>query len=212
MGYFGSTHTATVAEKHDGFFECAFCGLKKGARARALGTASAESPFFLNQSGARDRAASDASAEAIAHAELMLLLVPCPGCGRRNAEASRAFIRATISKCAMIAVACIALAVFFVALDLTTPATFAGVVALVAPIVHASVRQHTWYAASAGAVEFFEGEAPDRPFTGKPCAVCEKKLLTIAEGERCRLCGVALHLKKCRKKHAREKHDGETGT
>lgn len=211
MAYFGSSQTATVADKHDGIFECASCGLKKGARARALGTHTAQSPYFLNESGAANRAVAEAQSEAAANAQLAFLLVPCPSCGERNPTAERAFIRSTITRCAMITGGALALCVFFAMLGLEMPSVIAGATALLGPIPHALMRRKAWREA-ADAVEFFEGEAPDRPFVGKPCVICAKKLVTMSEGTRCRLCGVALHLEKCWKRHARDAHAGETGT
>lgn len=69
-------------------------------------------------------------------------------------------------------------------------------------------RKRTWDSAE-HMVVFFEGEAPDRPFTGKPCVVCNKRILTIEDGHRCKVCGVALHRKKCKKAHRTAKHPSE---
>ena len=204
-------HTATVAGKHDGVFECAYCGLKKGARARALGTGTGQNPYLLNERGARERATSNALDDATSSAEERLLIVPCPSCGKRNEAAARAFVRSTVNRCALIACGGIALSIFFGALGLGLVSIVAGVFALLGPLPHAIVQRSTWRRA-AQSVEFFDGEAPDRPVSSKPCAVCGEKLVTEREGLRCRLCGVALHRKKCRKRHAHDAHAGETGT
>jgi hypothetical protein len=211
VAYFGSQHGATAEGKFDGIFRCRSCGLEKGARARALGTGSGHSPFYLNEAGARGRAIENAASDAAFNAEVLLELVPCPSCGERDAAASRGFIRASVSRGALIVALAGGLGTFFLALGLLYPAVVAFVAATLGPLLYALLRRNIWRAA-VDAVEFFDGEAPDRPITGKPCVVCANKLVTRDEGLRCRLCGVALHRKKCWKKHARDVHEGETGT
>jgi predicted RNA-binding Zn-ribbon protein involved in translation (DUF1610 family) len=211
VAYFGSSHTATVAEKADALFECTTCGLKKMARARALGVGAGTSPYFLDEGGATNRAMASASADAESNAELLLMLVPCPQCGARNPKGVSEFKKNTIKTTGMIVTGTLALAIFFAALGLQLAMAAALIGTFLGPLPYLIKRRNAWNDAGA-AVTFFEGEPPDSPYLGKPCVVCTKKLLTKDDGFRCRLCGAAVHRKKCRKKHAAEKHDGETGT
>jgi hypothetical protein len=208
MAYFGSRHTATAIEKFDASFRCEACGIERGARAVASGTGSAASPYFIDEGGARDRASEEAYSNALEAAQVYLLIVPCPVCGKRNRGPAKEFVRT--SWIASIAIAAVGMVIGGMSLSAGSPVTglVVGSVALLGSALYGFVRKRTWDQAE-HMVVFFEGEAPDRPYTGKQCSVCNKRIMTIEDGLRCAVCGVALHRKKCKKAHRLAKHPSD---
>lgn len=208
MAYFGSRHTATAEEKHDALFRCASCGIERHARARGTGVGTARSPYFLDEAGARGRAEEDAYSSAVEAAELALQIVPCPVCGKRNPVPAKAYLRTSWSTGILIFGSLSALGGVLALSGVGIAGAASLVVGMVFGGLYALGRKKAWDNA-VHVVEFFEGEAPDSPFLGKPCGQCTKKLFTIDEGTRCKHCGVPLHRKKCKKAHRLEKHPSD---
>lgn len=202
MDYFGGIHRQTSSAKEDERFVCGSCGTRRVARANVTDTAIAHSPFYLGMGSAETRAAVTAQANASNLAVELLAIVPCPVCGVRRPKEARTFVRASIANGVSLALAFLVVMFGFVWAGLAPLAVVAGVGAVFAPAGYALFRAQLWRRA-ASAVVFFEGQAPDAPFTGKRCAVCEERIVLASQGLRCWTCGVPVHGNKCRKRHER---------
>lgn len=202
MDYFGGIHRHTTSAKEDERFVCESCGTRRVARAHVTETAIAHSPFFLGVGSGDTRAAVTAQANASNLAVVMLAIVPCPVCGVRRPKETRAFVRTSVTNGGLLALAFLVVTLGFVWMGLAPLAVVTGVGALLAPVGYLLFRRRVWREA-ARAVVFFEGQAPDAPFTGKPCAVCEKRIVLASQGLRCWTCGAPVHGNKCRKRHER---------
>lgn len=88
--YVGRKHTATITTKAILPFRCTFCRKESQALVVGVGQGQGNSPYFLDESGAKDRAKSSAERAAEENAQLTLSLAACPKCGRRDESVARA--------------------------------------------------------------------------------------------------------------------------
>jgi hypothetical protein len=88
--YVGRKHTSTVTLKTVLPFRCASCAHEAQALVVGVGQGQGNSPYFLDESGAKERAASSADSAARENATLTLKLAACPKCGARDEAAVRA--------------------------------------------------------------------------------------------------------------------------
>ena len=80
--YVGKKYTATHTKAFDLVFECP-CGFSSDAQVVGVGQGAGNSPYFLDEGGARERAQSSAVAAAGKNAEETVRLAPCPRCHKR---------------------------------------------------------------------------------------------------------------------------------
>ena len=196
--YVGRLHTGHAEETLDVEYHCRWCGHRQWARARAAGVAAKASHYMINDARARDRAAVDAVSDAMDIAAASLAHVPCPKCGKRNAE------RDALSPLVVIAGPLALGGALGFALGATLGAELGALAGAAVGAVSVWARKTRAANASMGVV-FFEGEPPDRPFVGQRCKVCDKQVVTAEDGGRCQRCGAALH-HRCSDKHAKRKH------
>lgn len=84
--YVGRRHTATVTAKTLLPYSCPNCRHEAFALVTGVGQGQGQSPYFLDESGAKERAGSQAEASARENAELTLSLARCPSCQRIDAN------------------------------------------------------------------------------------------------------------------------------
>jgi hypothetical protein len=82
--YVGRKFTATAKAVGERDFVCASCGFKARARVVGVGQGAGNSPYFLDEQGAKDRAHRSAGHEAEKNIDETLGLCPCPECGHRS--------------------------------------------------------------------------------------------------------------------------------
>ena len=87
--YVGKRHSATVTLSEVRDFTCTKCTYKTQALVSASGRGHGNSPFFLDDSGASERAMSSAEKDARENLAETLRLATCPTCHRRNEAAVR---------------------------------------------------------------------------------------------------------------------------
>src|SRR4051812_31928236 len=87
--YVGRRHSAKVTLREVLDFTCAKCTHKTQALVTASGTGQGNSPFFLDDSGAQERAMSSADEDAREKLAETLRLATCPKCHARNEAAVR---------------------------------------------------------------------------------------------------------------------------
>lgn len=73
-------------------FSCRTCGLTREAIVKGIGVGIGNSPYFMDNEGARRRAADKASANSEKSIRLNLRLARCPQCGSRDGQALLQFI------------------------------------------------------------------------------------------------------------------------
>jgi hypothetical protein len=90
--YVGRRHTVTVTSKQLLPYACPFPDCKHEAVALVVGVGQGEgnSPYFLDETGAKERASQKGSHAADENARLTLRLARCPRCKRRDDTALRA--------------------------------------------------------------------------------------------------------------------------
>lgn len=88
--YVGRRHTSTVTLKKVLPFRCKRCSHATHALVVGVGQGQGNSAYFLDESGAKERAATAGNKAAEQNAELTLKLATCPKCGERDADALRA--------------------------------------------------------------------------------------------------------------------------
>lgn len=88
--YVGRRHTSTVTLKRVLPFQCPHCAHAAKALVIGIGQGQGNSPYFLDESGAKERASSAGERAAQENAELTLKLAVCPKCGTRDDAAVRA--------------------------------------------------------------------------------------------------------------------------
>lgn len=192
--YIGERHSAETRETIDVEYRCRWCGLAKWARSSARGVGMARSPSFVDREGARDRAATSATSDALDIAEAALANVKCPGCGKTNAEKN------ATSPVVMVAGPLLVGALAGVWLF---GGVGGGIGALVGALLGMAgiLSRRTRAEAAAAGVVFFEGEPRDCPVIGKRCKDCDRQIVTAQDGTRCPVCGVPLHHESCGAKH-----------
>jgi hypothetical protein len=82
--YVGRKHTATVTKPALLPYTCSRCNHEAFALVTGVGQGAGQSPFFLDENGAQQRATSEAEEAAKANAELTLALARCPSCQTRD--------------------------------------------------------------------------------------------------------------------------------
>ena len=87
--YFGRRHSAKITLREVLRFNCKSCGYTADAAVEATGRGQGNSPFFLDESGAEDRAVSSAEEDARNNLVDTLRLATCPKCHKRDAGAVR---------------------------------------------------------------------------------------------------------------------------
>jgi hypothetical protein len=85
--YVGNKHTATVTARTELMFRCVHCAAESSALVVGVGQGAGNSAFFLDESGAKERARDSAGSAAERNALLTLDLAACPACGKRNESA-----------------------------------------------------------------------------------------------------------------------------
>jgi transcription elongation factor Elf1 len=95
--YVGRRHSATVTTKQILPFTCPSCRHEALAIAVGVGQGDGQSPFMLDEDGAKDRAASRAARSARDNARLTLSLAACPRCKKRDERAVSAVKRKAIA-------------------------------------------------------------------------------------------------------------------
>lgn len=87
--YVGRNHTATITTRNVLSFDCVHCRQRASAIVIGVGQGRGHSPFMLDDSGAKDRAASSAEVNSRENAEQLLKLARCPNCHERDEGAVR---------------------------------------------------------------------------------------------------------------------------
>lgn len=103
--YVGKSHTATITSRGVRTFVCPSCAHEALAVVVGVGQGAGQSPFFLDEEGAKERASREGTKNAEENAALTLALARCPKCfardeGKLTAEKAKAIAGA---------VACIAI-------------------------------------------------------------------------------------------------------
>lgn len=88
--YVGRKHTVTATTQKLFPFTCAFCKHEAFALVTGVGQGAGNSPYFLDEGGAKERASSQANENALENAEATLKLARCPSCFQRDEGAVRA--------------------------------------------------------------------------------------------------------------------------
>lgn len=86
MFYFGRRYTATVRGWKRKLVTCEYCGRAYDYKVSCEATGSAESPYYLNNEGASERAQTRAQARLNSKLESAVEAVPCPQCGHFQAD------------------------------------------------------------------------------------------------------------------------------
>ncbi len=200
--YVGGRHDAATTETIDVEFRCRACGHERWVRASARGHGTAGSPGFVNMQGARDRAVTAASRDALDVAEASLAYVKCPACGRTNAEKN------ATSPVVLLAGPVLMLGLVGFVYGRETGAVVGAAIGLVVGVAGIWLRRVRAQAA-ASTVQFFDGEPRDRPFVGKRCRICDRQIVTAQDGLRCNECGAPVHRDGCADRHAAAAHASE---
>jgi hypothetical protein len=103
--YVGRQHTVTATAKTVLPFRCVHCGHSARALVVGVGQGAGNSPYFLDEQGAKGRARSKAEEAAHENAELTVRLAECPKCGKTDGSA----LSSLKGKAAAGAIACIVL-------------------------------------------------------------------------------------------------------
>ena len=82
--YVGRRHQATITKPSLHPYTCQTCKHEAFALVTGVGQGVGQSPYFLDESGAKARASFEAETNAQANAELSLGLARCPSCMRRD--------------------------------------------------------------------------------------------------------------------------------
>ncbi|GEM_PF-6865836 len=82
--YIGNQHTSTVTLSRVVDFSCSNCGHQEKALVTGVGQGQGNSAYFLDESGAKDRAATGANKKALKNVGQTLKLAKCPNCGMRH--------------------------------------------------------------------------------------------------------------------------------
>ena len=82
--YIGNKHTATTTTSRILDFSCSNCGHKEKVLVTGVGQGQGNSAYFLDESGAKDRAAEGANKKALKNVHQTLKMAKCPNCGMRN--------------------------------------------------------------------------------------------------------------------------------
>ena len=114
--YVGNQHTATVEKLIPLDFSCRSCGHEQTAIVWSWGQGAGNSAYFLDEEGAKGRAAASAGVQAHKNAEKMLALASCPACfvpddealGRHKTKKTLAYL-ALVAGCGLLALVLAAL-------------------------------------------------------------------------------------------------------
>lgn len=82
--YVGKSHTATITSRGVRTFVCPSCSHEALAVVVGVGQGAGQSPFFLDEEGAKDRASREGAKNAEENAALTLALARCPKCFVRD--------------------------------------------------------------------------------------------------------------------------------
>lgn len=82
--YVGKKYTATKVEHRALEYHCKHCDHTVDVVVAGVGMGQGQSPYFLDNQGAAERAGERAAEDAVKNAELTLKLWPCPRCGKRD--------------------------------------------------------------------------------------------------------------------------------
>ncbi len=107
--YVGRKHTATVTKPALLTYTCSRCNHEAFALVTGVGQGAGQSPFFLDENGAKQRASSEAEDAAKANADLTLGLARCPSCQTRDESKHTALKGKAVAG----SVACLVLFPFF---------------------------------------------------------------------------------------------------
>ncbi len=119
--YVGRRHSATVTIKRVLPFHCPHCAHQARALVVGIGQGQGTSPYFLDESGAKQRASSGAERAAEENAALTLKVARCPSCHKRDEQA----LQAMRTKVILGAVAClVALPLMGLVMDALQRASF----------------------------------------------------------------------------------------
>ncbi len=88
--YVGRKHTVTATTQKLFPFVCPHCNHEAFALVTGVGQGAGNSPYFLDEGGAKERASSQANDAATENAAATLLLARCPSCFQRDEGAVRA--------------------------------------------------------------------------------------------------------------------------
>ncbi len=88
--YVGRQHTVTSTARKLSSFRCLHCNAESRAFVVGVGQDRGNSPYFLDEAGAKDRAHATADDAAEENTRLTLSLARCPTCQKRDEGALRA--------------------------------------------------------------------------------------------------------------------------
>jgi hypothetical protein len=164
--YVGRKHTATITTRSILPFRCIFCKKESLAVVIGVGQGQGNSPYFLDESGAKDRAKSSAERAAEENARLTLSMAACPKCGRRDESVARGLKTKAVLG---VVGAMIVLPLMGIALDALQSRSFGLYIFMPCALLAAWMiwTQQKWkWQTVAGRVAFVEEDAPEHAVSG----------------------------------------------
>jgi hypothetical protein len=111
--YVGRRHTVTAQSKQVLPFQCRSCNHQAMALVVGVGQGQGNSPYMLDESGAKQRAADSSRRAADDNARLTLKLAVCPKCHRRDEDALRSLKTKAVATMVAMVVGLFLLGLFF---------------------------------------------------------------------------------------------------
>jgi len=109
----GVRYTQIATTRVQAVRACPHCQWQQRVEVLGVGVGTGDASHLLgNYQAAQARSAQAATRDAQRKAQLMIGLVHCPKCGRRNQAVARRFIAGVVSKCALIGLAAALIAAF----------------------------------------------------------------------------------------------------
>lgn len=152
-------------------------------------------PYLVGAGRAARRSESEAVRNAQRDAELLLELVPCPRCRKRNPLPLRRFLRRAAVRCILP----VPLTVASFAIALEYGITALGVAGL--PLIAGALL---WSLVGVGAHWTRWKGSKERVRLAVTCAHCDETVAIDLEGESCVVCRAFVHQASCAERHATE--------